>query len=270
MIREIHAKCFFDKLLEKYNVSQLIIHNASWSEVYVNDEGKFCEFNDLKSIRKHNQLLENYYKFVTEYYPGIRMISASEKHRVSSPNHKWGLSPIHFIDDYYIELLENLKNIDLKHNFKLLKTKFGDVNIMDRYDSKYCYLDFGVTSNVKKNKTLKFDSNGIPQLSVGKSGEIGYQYDPITIAFYGLELISKYYYSNEIELKEEFINICNYFLGSQCSDGSWKANFDYYYGVKESGVCRGPWSSALAQGTVISCLVRAYIATGEIKFRGSH
>ncbi|MFS0674937.1 DUF6270 domain-containing protein [Ornithinibacillus sp. 179-J 7C1 HS] len=255
-----YAKRFFTKLLKIYDPSKIIIHKTKWRAEYLDKFSNVKSFSNVDGIASKNRFLDKCYRFIEDTFPQVKIIDMTERDYYASENHKWGLAPYHFEDRYYMNFLRQLGDYTGQWvaNYHTLKTKMGDVNIIINYDPQRTYLDSATASNISNTKVLKLDENGIPLLKVGNNGQYGYQYYPITIGIYGLECISKYYKESNPSLLEKFYRVCDYLIENQLDDGSWPVNFDYYYGVKESGVCRAPWVSALGQGFGISCLVRGY------------
>lgn len=213
-------------------------------------------------------MLEEYYSYISTEFPNLLLIDMTQEDYTSDEKHIWGLAPYHFEKKYYLDFISKLNEITKvwSANYYLENTELGQVNIITSYDSKKSYLDLGTTSNIKNTKNLKFDSLGVPQLKVGNDGQYGYQYYPITIGLYGLELISKYYTQQTEQDLKSFLNIVDYLVDTQAENGGWAIEFDYFYGVKESGVCKVPWFSALAQGFCISSLCRAFVVTEDNKY----
>lgn len=262
------TKNFFDKLLTIYTEDKVIIHKTKWQTQYLDKFRNIKTFQELKGINNKNIMLEKYYAFIQAAYPSILFIDMTQDEYLSDENHTWGLAPYHFEKKYYLDFISRLKEITnvWAANYYLENTNLGQVNIIAEYDARKSYLDLGTTSNVRNTKNLKFDSLGIPQLKVGNNGQYGYQYYPITIGVYGLELISKYYTYKKDQDLNAFLNLVDFLVETQDENGGWANKFDYFYGVKESGVCKAPWYSALAQGFCISNLCRAYVVAGEAKY----
>lgn len=262
---EKSAKSFFTKLLTIYEPSQIILHKTTWKHKYYDSEGNVHEFlNMTNSINYQNEMLQHYYSYIEKNYPDIQVIDMTKEPYLSSEQHKWGLSPYHFENEYYECFQKHFQTLTEAGipNYTQYETKLGQVNLMMSYDSQKTYLDLAIASHIHQSKKVQFDETGIPFIKVdGKK-----QYSPITIGIYGLEFISKYYKTKQQGLKETFLNICSYLLKEQQADGSWPVNFDYHYEVKESGMCKAPWVSALAQGFAISCLVRAHHLTQNTSY----
>ena len=109
------------------------------------------------------------------------------------------------------------------------------------------------------------DKNGIPMLDY--QGVIGLQYNPISIAQWGLgnyniwkELDSKIHY-------HKFIKCANWLVENLEENNYglkvWMHHFDWEY----RDLLKSPWYSGLAQGQGLSVLVRAHKETKEKKYK---
>lgn len=259
---------FFNNVYKVYDPSQVILHKTLWREKYLDKSGEEKSFSDpmVIGINKQNELLNTYYDYIESFIPKINIIDMKDSNILSSENHIWGLSPYHFEDKYYSIFNEKLKEIVDQPIFEFYNTNMGSVNLVKEYDYKRSYLDLASSSNLELTKGLQFDKDGIPLIKIR---DLGPQYYPVTISLYGLELISKYYKEKQKKYYKGFINVCDYLLRTQAESGCWYVNYDYHYGVKEAGVCKAPWVSALSQGWGISCLVRAFYLTNESKYLDS-
>ncbi len=147
------------------------------------------------------------------------------------------------------------KSIDIR------KLKYGTINLMKKYSHDKTYLDLH-KYNLLKGNNVKLDENGILIVNIRNN----YQHYPITQAIYTLECISKYYVYKDEEHKNIFLKYVEYFIKKQDTNGGWPVEFNYQYGVKETKELTSPWYSALAQGFIISSMVRAYYLTNEKRY----
>lgn len=92
---------FLEQLLSIISVENIIIHEAYWTEKYIDKNNNLINFPDLKIIRTNNEVLQRYYGFVKSRFPHIACVSAE---RIGSANHKWGLSPVHYTEKYYMDI----------------------------------------------------------------------------------------------------------------------------------------------------------------------
>jgi hypothetical protein len=105
------------------------------------------------------------------------------------------------------------------------------------------------------------DSDGIPLLDY--HGHLGWQYNPIAIAQWGLGNYNLLLRGRNAERREKFLASADWLCGhlEQNSFGLpvWHHHFDWEYRT----TLQAPWYSGLAQGQGISLLVRAHRETGR-------
>lgn len=122
------------------------------------------------------------------------------------------------------------------------------------------YIDW---TGLEDFKSYTYDINGIPQ--VNKIGKAGLYYNPITIAQYGLFLLGLWEKSGD-EAKKKLALKCGDWLvqNSQfykIDSIVWSYNFDLLFYNRKA-----PWYSAMAQGEVVSLLLRLNILKKNAKY----
>lgn len=100
-----------------------------------------------------------------------------------------------------------------------------------------------------------FDKQGIPQVQYG--GDIGLQYNPITIIQYGLWQLENYVRSNQDQAFQKAVLAGDWLVSNveenHKSGCTWTFNFSLrFYGPQ------APWISSMSQGEAISFLLRLY------------
>lgn len=100
---------FCRRLLQIYEPDHVIIHRAFVSDRYVSLDGKVCDFDASKkaSNRALNDLLKYMYDEILKQIPGAREIDCTNDY-CASEAHVWGLAPVHYVDDYYRKVMEQL------------------------------------------------------------------------------------------------------------------------------------------------------------------
>ena len=105
------------------------------------------------------------------------------------------------------------------------------------------------------------DICGIPRLNY--RGKIGWQYNPIAIAQYGLGHHTLYRRTGNQENRDRFLIVAGWLVRNLERNTAglsvWNHHFDWEY----RSPLKAPWSSGLAQGQGISLLVRAYWETRD-------
>ena len=94
----------------------LILHSAQWADTYRTRKGKVRALDDVFLIHagrpgpraQHNALLSQYQGCFLATVPGVRTVTAQD-HRVADEAHRWGLSPFHYVPEYYREIGDQLR-----------------------------------------------------------------------------------------------------------------------------------------------------------------
>lgn len=102
---------FCKKILEIYNEDKIIIHEVYLSNRYINKNGVINDFpeNCLNDLYIFNQKLVYIYQILKEILPNAFILYLGNQY-IASENNKWGLAPMHFQEQYYIEALQKLYN----------------------------------------------------------------------------------------------------------------------------------------------------------------
>jgi hypothetical protein len=95
--------------------AQLILHVSRWAEEVRGADGRRRPLTDVAilegrpaDIGQHNALLEAYEATLTSVMPPMSRIDAGAL-RVADADHRWGLSPFHFVPEYYAEVWRQLE-----------------------------------------------------------------------------------------------------------------------------------------------------------------
>ncbi len=89
----------------------IVLHAASWAESYRQADGLRPFPHKMKvsgasrapaeSVDAHRALLRRYHEAFLNAFPSAIVIAPPDSYRVGDPEHPWGLSPHHFIGEYY-------------------------------------------------------------------------------------------------------------------------------------------------------------------------
>ena len=103
---------YVDGLLEKYTGDKIIIHEVYLKDTYKAKDGDIKSFPDqnINYNKKVNILLKQYYTYLKYKLPNCKVINIHSRF-ISSEDHIWGLSPIHYEEEYYNEIFKKLKRI---------------------------------------------------------------------------------------------------------------------------------------------------------------
>lgn len=103
--------------------AQLILHAARWAEEKADAHGRRSRLENVAvlagrpaEIRPYNARLEAYEAAFTAEMPPITHVSAAS-HHLAFADHRWGLSPFHYVPDYYVEIRRQLATLGLDRAF---------------------------------------------------------------------------------------------------------------------------------------------------------
>ena len=131
----------------------------------------------------------------------------------------------------------------------------------ENYDSTKQYFSY-TKQDLQKQDTVLKDDNGIALTKYKDES----RYNPVTISQYGLKQYSNYIETGDNQYYDKAKIQADYLINVQDKE---TGKFYYDYDFKVSGTnqtLKAPWSSAMAQGQVISLLVRIYSVSGDKKY----
>ncbi|MEK7430882.1 MAG: DUF6270 domain-containing protein [Pseudomonadota bacterium] len=90
----------------------LIVHEARWATHYLDEAGETQAFADEVEIFQgkpaviadHNAMLDLYQPAFLQRVPDAARVAAPPELHLADCRHRWGLSPFHYVDDYYREV----------------------------------------------------------------------------------------------------------------------------------------------------------------------
>lgn len=103
---------FVENLLELYAPGQIILHRAKHVDKYLSKNRSIKKFSKayLQRNQKLNTMLDYMYDYVEQKLPGCISLDFHGEY-YADENHKWGLSTMHYEQDYYIRVLNELSAI---------------------------------------------------------------------------------------------------------------------------------------------------------------
>ncbi|WP_367111197.1 DUF6270 domain-containing protein [uncultured Psychrobacter sp.] len=90
------------------DLDKVKINKVYWSDI-ATDEQDTIKLNEKWDIEKNNAKLDAMYEYVEKILPSSSIIEVDKSLLIADSNHKWGLSPFHYTDDYYRKMLEIIK-----------------------------------------------------------------------------------------------------------------------------------------------------------------
>ena len=95
--------------------AKLILHVSRWASEVRHADGQLRPLTDVAilegrpaDIAEHNALLATYEDVLTSVMPPMARVDGGDL-RVADAGHRWGLSPFHFVPEYYAEIRRQLE-----------------------------------------------------------------------------------------------------------------------------------------------------------------
>lgn len=95
--------------------AKLILHGARWADRRLTAAGRLAGIEGAEvlpgapaDIAQHNALLARYEAAFEALMPPMARVEAAQ-HRLADERHEWGLSPFHYVADYYREIWRQLQ-----------------------------------------------------------------------------------------------------------------------------------------------------------------
>ncbi len=100
--------------------ARLILHTARWADQKRTVNGRVAQIGAVEilpgqpaDIAAHNALLARYEQAFLDLMPSMATVAAPD-HRLADEGHLWGLSPFHYVQDYYAEIWRQLDALGLR------------------------------------------------------------------------------------------------------------------------------------------------------------
>lgn len=90
---------------------RILLHEALWSECFLDGAEKVVQFPNREEIRAINAVLSAYYGRIEAQSPAIRAIRPKAEYRLGDAGHKWSLEPFHYTVAYYRDFMRQLADI---------------------------------------------------------------------------------------------------------------------------------------------------------------
>lgn len=116
-----------------------------------------------------------------------------------------------------------------------------------------------IVKSIESFSNLVFADDGTPLVFYKN---FGLRRNPVTIAEYALCLVNNYIHTGKISYKKQFIHLAQWFVKNASWDRGY-ATWNYEFPFLNM---QPPWISSMAQGQIISVLIRAYQLTGDCRF----
>jgi hypothetical protein len=98
--------------------TRVILHHAQWALRFLDANGTSTTFDDTvpmwpgtASLTAQNALLRHYRDLFMQAAPRTHVVQASDRLQVADARHVWGLSPFHYVPDYYADVWRQLQGL---------------------------------------------------------------------------------------------------------------------------------------------------------------
>lgn len=101
-----YIRAFVKEIRNIYSPERIIIHKVFYSHQYIGLDNMVHDFPSSYyfTTLKINRILEYLYNCLENELPTSPLLDISHKY-MASENHKWGLAPMHYQTEYYIEAI---------------------------------------------------------------------------------------------------------------------------------------------------------------------
>ena len=98
-----------------FKEKKIILHKAKLVDYYISNQREIKKFSasHCEYIKKTNLLLDYMYSYVESKLENCICLECTEPY-FADEKHKWGLSPMHYEEKYYISVFNSLYNNLLK------------------------------------------------------------------------------------------------------------------------------------------------------------
>lgn len=113
------AAPMFAEMLRRHGLlkARIILHETQWARTYLDRGGRIRELPETvqvweglpANLAEHNALLADTQDRIDGLIHGLVRVKADPRFLVADERHRWGLSPFHYIPDYYRDVLRQLK-----------------------------------------------------------------------------------------------------------------------------------------------------------------
>lgn len=101
--------------------ARIILHEAEWAQTYVDAQGGLQDLPDALQVweglpasrAEHNALLADTQARIDGLIHGLVRVRADPRFLIADETHRWGLSPFHYVPDYYRDVLRQLRAVGI-------------------------------------------------------------------------------------------------------------------------------------------------------------
>ena len=99
---------FVKKLKNVLDTRKLVIVQPKWAEYYTSKGGQIIKFDEktLQTTHMWNTIIGGYYAELHRLLPEVPIVNSDLN--IANDNHIWGLAPIHYVDEWYLDIKEKI------------------------------------------------------------------------------------------------------------------------------------------------------------------
>ena len=164
-----------------------------------------------------------------------------------------------------INVIKEQANVFVPDDIISIARLSGNYNLNKPFEpyliNNYTYYDYYFNLPIlEENASLKFDESGIAIVKY----EDGYHYNPVTVAQQALGYYNHYQRTGDDKSLSAFFNDSEWFIDNQEENGSFP--YDFQFELKPGLVLPSGFVSGMAQGQILSTLVRSYNLTKDVRY----
>ncbi|MBS4715229.1 hypothetical protein J4G66_04465 [Aeromonas dhakensis] len=136
---EIAWSSFYELMKENGLQNKIIISESYWSEYMASGCNTIPNYPNTL-IKRSNEVLTKLYEIIRKDLPDSAFIRFSQCELIAKNDHQWGVSPFHYIDEYYKKIINSLykrERSDILSNAlssDFISVRFNENNIAVSYD----------------------------------------------------------------------------------------------------------------------------------------
>jgi hypothetical protein len=102
-----------DEIKRRGLVDKLILNCGVYCKQYKNEAGEVVPFGwrDTQFAELNTHLINSYHALAQLLIPNIKFVNVDQKLHLGVHNHRWGLGPVHYIDEYNIEVIRQVREL---------------------------------------------------------------------------------------------------------------------------------------------------------------
>lgn len=123
----------YEIMKESGLLHKIIINESYWSESITSGYEKIPNYPNAL-IKRSNEVLTKLYGIIKTNLPESAFIKFSQCELIAKHDHQWGISPFHYVDDYYKKIISSLyKRESAEHLLNFISSDFISVKLNGNY-----------------------------------------------------------------------------------------------------------------------------------------